>query len=48
MAPIRLTCLMGTECTFKTHELEMEVSRDMLYMHMRYAHSRGAAAAGYC
>ena len=48
MAPIRLTCLMGTECTFKTQELEMEVSRDMLYLHMRYAHGRGAAAAGYC
>ena len=41
MAPIRLPCLMGSECEFQTVELEYDLAKPQLDGHMHYAH--GAA-----
>ena len=41
MAPVSLTCVADTEFTFKTQELELEVARVMLNMHMKYTHTEG-------
>ena len=38
MAPVSLTCTMGTDCGFKTMELEFVQATTMLEMHMKYAH----------
>ena len=42
MAPVSLTCVVGTECTFSTQEMELEVAKDLLDMHMKYTHGEGA------
>ena len=41
MGPVTLTCVGGMECTFKTRELNLEIARDMLNMHMKYTHTEG-------
>ena len=38
MAPIRLPCLVGGECTFQTVQLEYEQAKAQQDGHMQYAH----------
>ena len=46
MAPIKLPCLVGGDCTFETVQLEYDQAKAQQDGHMQYAHTRAAGHAG--
>ena len=46
MAPIKLPCLMGGDCTFQTVQLEYEQAKVQQDGHMQYAHTLATNSAG--
>ena len=45
MAPIKLPCLVGGDCTFETVQLEYDQAKAQQDGHMQYAHTRAAGHA---
>ena len=46
MAPIKLPCLVGGDCTFQTVQLEYDQAKAQQDGHMRYAHAAADGRAG--
>ena len=46
MAPIKLPCLMGGDCTFQTVQLEYDQAKAQQDGHMQYAHTLATSSAG--
>ena len=45
MAPVKLPCVAGGDCTFETVELDYEYALAQQQMHMQYAHNTGGGGS---